>query len=66
VKVFGPPMNLEKTIELAPLSLASSSDSFVQEPALQAPSFLVLNATSYAALLINATGFTSLVLGRYS
>jgi hypothetical protein len=66
VKVFGPSMNLEKTIELAPLSLASSSDSFVQEPALQAPSFLVLNATSYAALLINATGFTSLVLGRYS
>jgi hypothetical protein len=66
VKVFGPSMNLEKTIDLAPLSLASSSDSFVQEPALQAPSFLVLNATSYAALLVNATGFTSLVLGRYS
>jgi hypothetical protein len=66
VKVFGPSMNLEKTIDLAPLSLASSSDSFVQEPSLQAPSFLVLNATSYAALLISATGFTSLIMGRYS
>jgi hypothetical protein len=65
VKVFGPSMNLEKTIDLTPLSLASSSDSFVQEPALQAPSFLVLNATSYAALLVNASGYTSLVLGRY-
>jgi len=65
VKVFGPSMSLERTINLAPLSLASSSDSFTQESSLQAPSFLVLNATSYAALLVNATGFTTLVLGRY-
>jgi hypothetical protein len=65
VKVFGPSMNLEQTINLGPLSLASYSDSLTQEPALQNPSFLVLNATSYAALLVNATGFTTLVLGRY-
>jgi len=66
VKVFSPSMILEKTIALKPLSLASFSDSFLQEPALQAPSFLVLNATTYAALLVSATGSTSLVLGSYS
>jgi hypothetical protein len=65
VKVFDSSMHLEKTIELAPLSLVSYSDSFLQESALQAPSFLVLNATTYAALLVNATGFSSLVIGNY-
>lgn len=65
VRVFSPSMVLEKTIDFAPLSLASSSDSFLQETALQAPSFLVLNSTSYAALLVNNTGSASLVLGSY-
>ncbi|MDG6925612.1 MAG: hypothetical protein JRN09_03570 [Nitrososphaerota archaeon] len=65
VKVFTSSMSPVKTIDLSPLSLASTKDSFLQEPALQAPSFLVLNATSYAALLVNATGYSSLVIGDY-
>ncbi len=65
VQVFGASMNLEKTIDFAPLTLASTTDSFLQEPALQAPSFLPLGSSSYAALLVNATGYTSLLLGAY-
>jgi hypothetical protein len=66
VKVFSSSMTLEKTIDFAPLSLASSANSDFQEPALDSPSFLILNATTYAVLLLNSTGYTSLALGRYS
>jgi len=65
VKVFTASMILLATIDLAPLSLASWSDSFVQEQALTAPSFLVLNSTNYAALLDNGTAHVSLVLCSY-
>jgi len=66
VKVYDGAMNLVRTIDLAPLALASYTNAFPFEPALQAPSFLVLNGTSYAALAENATGFTSLAIGRYA
>ena len=66
VKVFTPSMSLERTIDLAPSDLASASNSFPQEQPLQAPSFLVLNSTTYAALLVNGTGWLSLSLGHYS
>lgn len=65
VKVFSESMGLEKTISFQSLSLASSSDSFLDEAALQAPSFLLLNSTSYAALLVNGTNSGNLVLGSY-
>jgi hypothetical protein len=66
VKVYDGSMVLVRTINLAPLTLASSSNSFPFEPALQAPSFLVLNSTSYAALADNATGYSTLILGNYA
>lgn len=65
VEVFGPGMNLEKTIDFAPFSLASFSDSFLEEPALQSPSLCLVNATTYAALLVNSTGSPHLVMGTY-
>jgi hypothetical protein len=65
IEVFDASMDLQKTIDFGPLTLASSADSFLQEPALQAPSFLVVGPGSYAALLVNATGYTSLVMGAY-
>ena len=66
VKVYDGSMSLVKTISLVPLTLASLSNSFPFEPALQAPSFLVLNSTSYAALADNATGYSTLILGNYA
>jgi hypothetical protein len=61
VKVFDSSMKLQDTIDLSPYSLASYGDSFLEEPALQAPSFLALNATSYAALVANGTSDELLV-----
>lgn len=65
VEVFDASMDLQKTIDFGPMTLASFADSFLQEPALQAPSFLAVGPSSYAALLVNATGYTSLVTGTY-
>jgi hypothetical protein len=66
VKVYDSSMNLKKTIDFSPLSLYSLSNSKQMEPQMVQPSFLVLNSTSYLALLRNSTGFGSLVLGAYS
>jgi hypothetical protein len=66
VKVFDSSMNLRKTIDFSPLSLYSLSDSKPMEPQMLQPSFLVLNSTSYLALLRNSTGYGSLVLGAYA
>ncbi len=66
VKVFDSSMSLKKTIDFSPLSLYSLSNSKPFEPQMVQPSFLVLNSTSYAALLRNSTGYGSLVLGAYS
>ena len=66
VKVYDGSMNLVKTISLAPLTLASYSNDYPFEPALQAPSFLVLNSTAYAALVENSTGSVSLLVGDYA
>jgi len=65
VKVFSPNMALEKTIEFAPETFYSLSTSKPMEPQMVAPSFLVLNSTSYAALLRNSTGYGTLVVGGY-
>ncbi|HUI01678.1 MAG TPA: hypothetical protein VLX56_08625 [Nitrososphaerales archaeon] len=66
VKVFGPGMTLEKTIEFGPLSLYSYSNSKPLEDSLSSPSFVVLNSTAYVALLRNSTGFGTLLMGSYS
>ncbi|MDA4118121.1 MAG: hypothetical protein OK455_07235, partial [Thaumarchaeota archaeon] len=59
-------MNLKKTIDFSPQTLYSLSTSKPLEPQMVAPSFLVLNSTSYVALLRNSTGYGSMVLGTYS
>ena len=66
VKVYDGAMDLVKTINLAPLELSSASNSLPFEPALQAPSFLVLNGTSYAVLAQNSTGYSTLLVGDYA
>ena len=66
VKVYDSSMDLVKTIDFAPLTFSSASNSLPFEGALKAPSFLVLNATNYAALVENSTGYSSLVVGRYA
>ncbi len=65
VNVYDGSMQLIKSISLEPLSLSSFSNSLSLGSAMQAPSFVVLNDTSYAALAVNATGFSSLVVGSY-
>jgi hypothetical protein len=65
VNVYGPSMNLEKTIDFSPDTLYSLSNSKPLETQMVSPSFLVLNSTSYLALLRNSTGYGSLVLGGY-
>jgi len=65
VKVYSASMSLEKTIEFAPDSFYSLTNSKPMEPQMMSPSFLVLNSTSYVALLRNSTGFGSLVEGSY-
>ena len=66
VRVYGSGMQLEKTISLAPFSLTSSSNGFPSEASIHNPSFILLNSTSYAALLENSTGYSNLVIGRYA
>jgi hypothetical protein len=66
VKVFDSSMNLRKAMDFSPLSLYSLSNSKAQEPQMVQPSFLVLNSTSFIALLRNSTGYGSLVLGAYA
>lgn len=65
VNVYGPSMNLEKTIDFSPDAFYSLSNSKPLETQMVQPSFLVLNSTSYLALLRNSTGYGSLVLGSY-
>ena len=66
VNVYGASMALEKAIDFSPLTFYSSSNSKPLEGQMVQPSFLVLNSTSYLALLRNSTGYGSLVLGAYS
>ena len=66
VKVFDSSMNLKRTIDFAPLSLYSLSNSKPLEQQMVQPSFLVLNSTTYVALLRDSTGNGSLFLGAYS
>ena len=65
VNVYGPSMNLEKAIDFSPLTFYSLSNSKPLETQMVQPSFLVLNSTSYLALLRNSTGYGSLALGAY-
>lgn len=64
VNVYGPSMNLEKTVAF-PDDFYSLSNSKPLETQMVQPSFLVLNSSSYLALLRNSTGYGSLVLGSY-
>ncbi|HVC27059.1 MAG TPA: hypothetical protein VND40_02755 [Nitrososphaerales archaeon] len=66
VKVYDSSMALKKAIDFSPLALYSLSNSKSLEAQMVQPSFLVLNSTSYLALLRNSTGFGSLVVGAYS
>jgi hypothetical protein len=66
VKVYGSGMDPEKTISFAPLALSSFANGFLSETSLRSPSFILLNSTSYAALLENSTGYTTLTIGRYA
>ena len=66
VNVYDSSMNLKKTIDFAPLSFYSLSNSKPLEQQMVQPSFLVLNSTSYVALLRNSTGYGSLVVGAYA
>ncbi len=66
VKVYDSSMNLKKSIDFSPLSLYSPSNSKPLERQMIEPSFLVLNSTSYLALLRNSTGYGSLVFGAYA
>ncbi len=66
IQVYSSSMALEKTIVFSPLTFYSTSNSKQMEPQMVQPSFLVLNSTSYVALLRNSTGYGSLVQGAYS
>ena len=66
VNVYDSSMNLKKVIDFSPESFYSISNSKQLEPQMVQPSFLVLNSTSYVALLRNSTGYGNLVLGAYS
>jgi len=66
VKVYSSSLSLKKAIDFSPDSLYSLSNSKQLEPQMIQPSFLVLNATSYVALVRNSTGFGSLEVGAYS
>jgi hypothetical protein len=66
VKVFDSSMTLEKAIDFSPMTFYSLSNSKPLEQQMIQPSFSVLNATSYLALLRNSTGYGSLVVGTYS
>jgi hypothetical protein len=66
VKVYDSSMTLKKAIDFSPLTIYSLSNSKPLEAQLVQPSFLVVNSTSYLALLRNSTGYGSLVMGAYS
>lgn len=66
VRVYDSSMTLRKTIDFSPLTFYSLSNSKQLEPQMVRPSFLVLNSTSYVALLRNSTGYGTLVTGAYS
>jgi|GEM_PF-2258423 len=66
VRVYDSSMTLKKEIDLSPFTLYSLSNSKPLEEQMVQPSFLVLNSTSYLALVRNSTGFGSLLLGTYS
>ena len=66
VNVYTPSMTLEKSIDFSPLSFYSLTNSKPLEEQMVQPSFMVLNSTSYLALLRNSTGYGDLVLGAYS
>ncbi|HEV2390373.1 MAG TPA: hypothetical protein VGS04_06570 [Nitrososphaerales archaeon] len=57
---------MEKSIDFSSLTLYSLTNSKPLEQQMVQPSFLVLNSTSYLALLRNSTGYGDLVLGAYS
>jgi len=66
VNVYDSSMTLEKAIDFSPQTIYSLSNSKPLEGQLVQPSFLVLNSTSYLALLRNSTGYGTLVVGDYS
>ena len=66
VNVYDSSMTLKKAIDFSPQTIYSLSNSKPLEGQLVQPSFLVLNSTSYLALLRNSTGYGSLVVGAYS
>ncbi|MDA4113906.1 MAG: hypothetical protein OK474_07655 [Thaumarchaeota archaeon] len=66
VKVYDSSMRLNRTIEFSPLTLTSFSNSFALAAIMQAPSFLVINGTSYAALTEDSEGYSHLVVANYS
>lgn len=66
VNVYTSSMKLEKSIDFSPLSFYSLTNSKPLEEQMLQPSFLVLNSTSYLALLRNSTGYGDLVVGAYS
>jgi len=66
VKVFDSSMNLKKSIDFSPQTFYSLSNSKHLEPQMVQPSFLVLNSTTYVALLRNSTGYGRLVIGPYA
>jgi hypothetical protein len=59
-------MNLKKSIDFSPQTFYSLTNSKPLEQRMNQPSFLVLNSTSYIALLRNSTGFGNLVVGAYA
>jgi hypothetical protein len=65
VKVYDSAMTLLKAIDFSPQSFYSLSTTKPLEPQMLQPSFLVLNSTSYAALVRNSTGYGSLLIGDY-
>ncbi|MDG6914704.1 MAG: hypothetical protein JRM90_01865 [Nitrososphaerota archaeon] len=65
VNVYTQSMSLVRSLDFAPYSFYSRSNSKPLEPQMAQPSFLVLNSTSYLALLRNSTGFGTLVEGSY-
>jgi hypothetical protein len=66
VNVYDSSMNLKKSIDFSPLTFYSVSNSKQLEQQMVQPSFLVLNSTSYLALMRNSTGYGTLVLGAYA
>jgi hypothetical protein len=66
VRVYDSSMSLKKSLDFSPQSFYSLSNSKPFEPQMMQPSFLVLNSTSYVALLRNSSGYGSLVVGAFA